>query len=67
MKIVDIESRFESIDVFIKDVEKFGFTKLNKDFSHKMFYFLDFKKNRDLKNKNKMPEIALKPCLYKKR
>ena len=37
--------------------------------SHKkdFFYFIDFKKIGEVKKKKKLPEIALKACLYKKR
>ena len=49
------------------DVEKFGFKNTKKDLKKDFFYFLDFEKVQDIKKKKKLPEIALKPCLYKKR
>lgn len=68
LKIAEVESRFESVENFIKGVEKLGFTKVWTDLSHNLFYFMDFKKTTNLKNKAKdIPEIKLKPCLYKKR
>lgn len=68
LKIADVESRFESVEDFINGVEKLGFAKTWMDLSHNLFYFLDFKKTEAVIKKNKtVPEIKLKPCLYKKR
>jgi len=71
MKIAELESRFKgescSIDKFIESVEKFGFKTSWKDLQKEFFYFLDFKKVQEMKKKKKLPEIELKPCLYKKR
>lgn len=67
LKIAEVESRFEHIEDFIKVINSYGFKNTWKDLSHNLFYFLDFKKERDISNKNKLPLITLKPCLYKKR
>lgn len=67
MIIAEIQSRLKSVDLFVKSIEKFGFVITSKDLSHDMFCFLNFKKVRIVKQKNKMPHICLKPCLYKKR
>ncbi|XP_050509988.1 uncharacterized protein LOC126886897 [Diabrotica virgifera virgifera] len=67
LKIAEVESRFENIEDFIKGVSYFGFKNTWKDQSHNLFYFLDFKKERDVKHKNKLPTLSLLPCLYKKR
>ncbi|PBC29056.1 Ribosomal RNA-processing protein [Apis cerana cerana] len=67
LKIAEVESRFEHIEDFIKVINNYGFKNTWKDLSHNLFYFLDFKKERDINNKNKLPLITLKPCLYKKR
>lgn len=69
MKIAEVESRFEDVNRFVKAVERFGFEPVSQDLSHNLFYFLDFKKARNIskKRKNKLPELTLKPCLYKKR
>lgn len=67
MMIAEVESRFENVDTFIQDIKKFGFANTWKDFSHKIFYFLYFKKVISVKKSNKLPTIFLKPCLYKKR
>ncbi|KZC09235.1 Ribosomal RNA-processing protein 8 [Dufourea novaeangliae] len=68
LKIAEVKSRFEQVDDFIKVLSQYGFKNTWKDFSHNLFYFLDFKKEKDISgNKQKLPPITLKPCLYKKR
>ncbi|CAG9859360.1 unnamed protein product [Phyllotreta striolata] len=67
LKIAEVESRFEDVEQFIKGVQHFGFKSMWKDLSHNLFYFLDFKKEKDVRNKNKLPTLSLLPCLYKKR
>lgn len=69
MKIAEIESRFEDLVAFVQGVERMGFEAIGQDISHNLFYFLDFKKKSNLskKKKKKIPELSLKPCLYKKR
>nr|XP_034193323.1 ribosomal RNA-processing protein 8 [Osmia lignaria] len=68
LKIAEVESRFEQVEDFIKILESYGFKNTWKDLSHNLFYFLDFRKEKDIGNKrNKLPPIVLKPCLYKKR
>lgn len=65
--IAEVESRFEDVDNFIKELHKFGYNLVDKDLSCSLFYFLQFKKERNIKNKNSLPRIQLNPCLYKKR
>lgn len=68
LKIAEVESRFDRIDDFIKVLSGYGFKNTLKDLSHNLFYFLDFKKERDIAGrKSKLSPITLKPCLYKKR
>jgi len=72
LKIAELESRFQgescSVDSFIDCVRKFGFKNSWKDLKKDFFYFLDFKKVQEVKKKKgKLPEVELKPCLYKKR
>lgn len=68
LKIAEVESRFNNIDEFIKNVETLGFAKVNKNLSYDLFCFLDFtKKEVNSKAKRKLPNITLEPCLYKKR
>jgi ribosomal RNA-processing protein 8 len=68
LKIAEVESRFEDVQTFIQKLQKFGFINTWKDLSH-LFYFMDFKKERCIskKMKKKLPDLTLKPCLYKKR
>ncbi|KAL3278269.1 hypothetical protein HHI36_013604 [Cryptolaemus montrouzieri] len=67
MKIAEVESRFDDVDNFIKGVQLFGFQNIFKDFSHDIFYFIDFKKEMNIKKTRKLPTLSLHPCLYKKR
>lgn len=69
MKIVEVVSRFENIDEFIKSVQSFGFKLVWKNVTHNYFYFMDFKKEMNVKNKKKLSSMKLniQPCSYKKR
>ena len=69
LMIAEVESRFESVEVFIQSLQKFGFVNTWKDLSYNLFYFMNFKKEKCIskKMKSKLPELTLKPCLYKKR
>ena len=69
LKIAEVESRFHGemdIDSFIAFVEKCGFNMKWKDLKKKYFYLMDFKKT-SVYRKKKIPDVSLKPCLYKKR
>lgn len=67
LKIAEVESRFNDVDSFVRELKSFGFTNTKTDLSHKLFYFLDFKKTSSIKNRNKLQKVSLMPCLYKKR
>ncbi|KAJ3664432.1 hypothetical protein Zmor_008604 [Zophobas morio] len=67
LKIAEVESRFDDVQQFIEAVERFRFKNTFKDLSHDLFYFLDFKKESNIKNKKRLPTLSLNPCLYKKR
>ncbi|XP_053658471.1 ribosomal RNA-processing protein 8 [Anopheles marshallii] len=68
MKIAEVSSRFDDVNVFISNVKKCGFTLENKDLKHSLFYFFNFKKERTvLKGSTNIKQFSLKPCLYKKR
>jgi len=70
LKIAEIESRFEDLIQFIHGIERMGFQSIGQDISHNLFYFLDFQKKSNTSKKKKkkhIPELSLKPCLYKKR
>lgn len=68
VKIAEVSSRFEDIQVFVDFVQKCGFELVSKDLTHNLFYFINFKKTHDVNSFNKkIPDYSLKPCLYKKR
>ena len=67
MKIMEVESRFDKVETFVQEIHRFGFRNTWSDLSHNLFYFLDFKKVNDCKNKKNLPLLRLNPCLYKKR
>lgn len=68
VKIAEVSSRFEDIQVFVDFVQKCGFELISKDLTHNLFYFINFKKTHDVNSFNKkIPDYSLKPCLYKKR
>lgn len=69
MKIVEVKSRFEKVEKFIYNIEKYGFIILKKNLNDALFYYFDFKKTSTITKKKKktLPEIELKPCLYKRR
>ncbi|XP_058790263.1 ribosomal RNA-processing protein 8 [Phymastichus coffea] len=69
LKIAEVESRFDKVDEFIKLMTQYGFVNTWKDLSYNLFYFMDFKKTKDVlkKDAKKLPSLTLKPCLYKKR
>merc|ERR1719331_2400852 len=71
LKIAELESRFQgeqyAVESFVAKVQKFGFKLSAKNLKRDFFYFLDFEKVQDMKKKKKLPDIELKPCLYKKR
>ena len=66
MKIAEVASRFDNIQLFIKNVEAVGFKCVAKEIkSENYFYFFDFTKTSINKRNNSL--IQLSPCLYKKR
>lgn len=70
MKIAEIESRFDNINMFIDCLTKYGFESTKVDKKIEMFVFMDFQKTQDISKtalKKKLPILDLKPCIYKKR
>lgn len=70
MKIAEVKSRFDSINMFVNHLTKYGFENTKVDQEIEMFVFLDFKKTQDISKtalKKKLPMLELKPCIYKKR
>ena len=66
MRVCEVVSRFELVDIFVKDVEAFGFKLLKKAAPSKMFIDLSFMATPQ-RNNGKLPIINLKPCIYKRR
>lgn len=66
MIICEVLSRFSSVDDFIRDIEAFGFKLLTKTEISKMFIELLFRAVRRDAHGN-LPQITLKPCIYKRR
>lgn len=70
MKIAEVKSRFDNINMFIDYLIKYGFESTKVDQEIEMFIFMDFKKTQDISKtalKRKLPILELKPCIYKKR
>lgn len=67
LKVCEIASRFVSEDEFVQRVEKFGFELLSKKLFSKLFLDFEFKVVALRKSRAKLPDIELKPCMYKRR
>ncbi|CAH0629157.1 unnamed protein product [Chrysodeixis includens] len=66
--IAEVESRFDKVEDFNKEVERLGFKLKQLDRSNDVFFFMEFTKIRDPPvKKAKLPALTLKPCLYKRR
>lgn len=69
LKIVEVESRFTKVKLFIELLQKLGFDLQSE--SQPNGYFLSFefvKSDREMKSvENIKADKILKPCLYKKR
>lgn len=65
--IGEISSRIVSNRKLIDSFAKFGFKLLECDTRNKYFCIFVFEKISEYSNEGKLPEIRLKPCLYKKR
>ena len=62
-------SRFDSVEDFVRDLQAYGFRFISQDLSHKYFYLFSLKKaaSVDRRRRKELPEITLRPCLYKRR
>lgn len=70
LKIAEVDSRFDNINIFVDHLTKYGFENTKVDRAIEMFVFMDFKKTHDISKtalKKKLPILELKPCIYKKR
>ncbi|XP_068627762.1 ribosomal RNA-processing protein 8-like [Battus philenor] len=66
--IAEVESRFDDVEAFTKVVQKLGFNLKDLDKSHQVFFFIHFTKTKEPPTKkSKLPDLTLKPCLYKRR
>lgn len=65
LKITEIRSRIDDIDVFVQSVCSYGFRFIKKNIS-KIFVDLELQKTKQSPSTQPV-EIALKPCLYKRR
>jgi len=66
--VAEVKNRFEDVKDFIRLLRNYGFKNTWKDLSHNLFYFMDFKKEKDISLKKKiLPPITLKSSLYKKK
>ena len=67
LRICEVSSRFSSFEQFGRDVEAFGFKlKSTEEFS-KMFVEFVFIAVKKPDAQAKLPQISLKPCVYKRR
>lgn len=65
--VAEVRSRIRNIKSLIDGVEKFGFKLKEVDTKNTHFCILIFTKESESGIEGKLPEIKLKPCLYKKR
>ena len=68
LKVCEIASRFPSENEFVQRVETFGFKLLSKKLFSKLFLDFEFKAViGQSSSRTKLPQIELKPCIYKRR
>uniref|UniRef100_A0A1B0AUX6 Ribosomal RNA-processing protein 8 n=1 Tax=Glossina palpalis gambiensis TaxID=67801 RepID=A0A1B0AUX6_9MUSC len=67
MYIAEIQSRFDDVTQFVRQLSAYGFELIKQDVGQNTFYFFQFKKTHNIGLVAKVPQITLKPCLYKKR
>ncbi|KAI5150082.1 ribosomal RNA-processing protein 8 [Enteropsectra breve] len=65
--IAEVRSRIINTKTFIDNIEKFGFKLKKVETSNSHFIILVFTKIGDFMPAGKVPEVRLRPCLYKKR
>lgn len=66
--VAEVESRFEDPQTFAREVQRLGFRLRELDTQHQVFFFFHFNKvQQPPVKKSKLPNLTLKPCLYKKR
>uniref|UniRef100_T2MIA9 Ribosomal RNA-processing protein 8 n=1 Tax=Hydra vulgaris TaxID=6087 RepID=T2MIA9_HYDVU len=65
LKIAEVKSRCENIDLFAENICAAGFKLISKDDSNKMFVMIELEKTASRPTRNLV--IKLNPCIYKKR
>lgn len=65
--IAEVRSRITNVHAFINRLERFGFKLSSVDVSNTHFCIIVLKKTGDCHFEKKIPEVRLKPCLYKRR
>ncbi|XP_067841652.1 uncharacterized protein rrp8 [Heptranchias perlo] len=67
LKIAEVASRFGDVRSFTNVLGVLGFKVISKDTESSYFYLFDFRKCQPPREKGDLPQLELKPCLYKKR
>ena len=67
MRICEVSSRFSSFEQFARDVECFGFKLVSVEEFSKMFVEFVFTAVKKPDGEDDLPQISLKPCVYKRR
>lgn len=65
--IAEVSSRIKNNRSLIDGLEKFGFKLIEADTRNTHFCIIVLEKIKDTSFPGKLPEIRLKPCIYKKR
>uniref|UniRef100_H2ZVH5 Ribosomal RNA-processing protein 8 n=1 Tax=Latimeria chalumnae TaxID=7897 RepID=H2ZVH5_LATCH len=65
--IAEVASRFEDVRNFLNALACLGFKVDSKETENKYFFLFHFTKTGSPKLKSKLPGLALKACVYKKR
>ena len=65
--LAEVRSRIVNTKTLISNIEKFGYSLKEVDCSNTHFVILVFTKVSEYNSEKRMPEVKLKPCLYKKR
>ena len=70
LKIAEVSSRIENIKQFVHKTERLGFAAQKREaigLKGNYFTFFELKKTAQSAATGVLPEISLKPCIYKKR
>ena len=67
MRVCEVSSRFSSFEQFVREVEAFGFKLVSQEEFSKMFVEFVFTAVKKADSETDLPQISLKPCVYKRR